>query len=65
MFIIKETPLEAFFYGFYKDNHCKFCAILTEISPNWAKLIYMGYFENLLHLSESKTIFSLGHVLGP
>ena len=24
----------------------------------------MDYFETLLHLSDSKTIFSLGHVLG-
>ena len=65
MFIIKETPLEASFYGFYKDKHRKFCAILTKFSLNWAKLRYMGYFESLLHLLESKTIFSLGHVLGP
>ena len=48
MFILKGTPLEASFYGFY----------------NWAKLGYMGYFASLLHLSESKTIFSLEHVLG-
>ena len=34
MFIIKETPLEASFYGFYKDKHRKFCAIMTEILPN-------------------------------
>ena len=33
MIIIKETPLEASFYGFYKDKHRKFCAILTEILP--------------------------------
>ena len=33
MFIIKETPFEASFYGFYKDKHRKFCAILTEIHP--------------------------------
>ena len=33
MFIIKGTPLEASFYGFYKDKHRKFCAILTEILP--------------------------------
>ena len=33
MFIIKETPLEASFYGFYKDKHRKLCAILTEILP--------------------------------
>ena len=32
MFIIKETPFEAF-YGFYKDKHLKFSAILTEILP--------------------------------
>ena len=24
MFIIEGTPLEAPFYGFYKDKHCKF-----------------------------------------
>ena len=29
MFIIKETPLEASFYGFYKDEHRKFCAIMV------------------------------------
>ena len=33
MFIIKGTPLEAFFYEFYKDKHRKFCAILKEILP--------------------------------
>ena len=33
MFIIKGTPLEASFYGFYKDKHGTFCAILTEILP--------------------------------
>ena len=33
MFIIKGTPFEASFYGFYKDNHRKFFAILTEILP--------------------------------
>ena len=33
MFIIKETPFEASFYGFYKDKHRKFCAILTEFLP--------------------------------
>ena len=33
MFIIKGTPLEASFYGFYKDKHSKFFAILTEILP--------------------------------
>ena len=33
MFIIKETPLEAFFYGFYKDKHRTLCAIMTEILP--------------------------------
>ena len=65
MIIIKGTPLEASFYGFYKDKHRKFCAIMTEIVLIWATLRYMGFFESLLHLSESKTIFSLGHVLGP
>ena len=34
MFIIKETPLEASFYGFYKDKHGKSCAIMTEILPH-------------------------------
>ena len=33
MFIIKGTPFETPFYGFYKDQHRKFCAILTEIHP--------------------------------
>ena len=33
MFIIKETHLEASFYGFYKDKHRELCAILTEILP--------------------------------
>ena len=65
MFIIKGTPLEASFYVFHKDKHCKIYATMTEILPHWAKLRYMGYFEILLHLSESKTVFSLGHVLGP
>ena len=32
-FIIKETPLEASFYGFYKDKQRKFWAILAEILP--------------------------------
>ena len=31
MCIVKGTPLEASFYGFYKDKHRMFCAILTEI----------------------------------
>ena len=66
MFIIKGTPLEASLYGLYKDKHRKLCAILTEILPQLGYTeLYMGYFESLLHLSESKTIFSLGHVLGP
>ena len=33
MFINKETPFEASFYGFYKDKHHNFCAILAEILP--------------------------------
>ena len=33
MIIIKETPLEASFYGFCKDKHRKFCVILREILP--------------------------------
>ena len=33
MFIIIGTPLEESFYGFYKDKHRKFCAVLTEILP--------------------------------
>ena len=33
MFITKETPWEASFYGFHKDKHPTFCAILTEILP--------------------------------
>ena len=33
MFIIKGTPMEASFYGFYKDKHRKLSAILTEILP--------------------------------
>ena len=33
MFIIKETPFEASFCGFYKDKHRKFCAILTGFLP--------------------------------
>ena len=39
MFIIKETPFETSFYGFYKDKHRKFCAILTKILPQ------LGYTE--------------------
>ena len=65
MCIIKGTPLEASFYGFYKDKHRKVVRFWQKFSLNWAKLRYMGYFESLLHLSESKTIFSLGHVLEP
>ena len=65
LFIVKGTPLEASYYGFYKDKHRKFCAILTEVLSQFGILRYMGYFESLLHLSENKTIFSLGHVLGP
>ena len=34
MLIIKRIPLEASFYGFYKDKHGKFCAIMTEILPH-------------------------------
>ena len=34
MFIIKETPLEASFYVFYKDKHRKYCAIMMEILPH-------------------------------
>ena len=33
MFIHIGTSLEALFYGFNKDKHRKFCAILTEILP--------------------------------
>ena len=33
MFIIKEIPFEASFYGFYKDKHQKFFAILMEFLP--------------------------------
>ena len=35
MFNIKGTPLEASFYGFYKDKHRKLCAIMTEILPHF------------------------------
>ena len=31
---LKGTTLEASFYGFYKDKHRKFCAIMTEILPH-------------------------------
>ena len=34
MFIVKGIPLEASFYGFYKDEHRKFCAIMTAILPH-------------------------------
>ena len=64
MFIIKGTPSEACFYGFYKGKHRKFCAILTEIVPQLGLLRYMGYLESLLHLSESKTFFQFGIYLG-
>ena len=33
MFNTKRIPLEASFYGFYKDKHRKFYAIMTEILP--------------------------------
>ena len=59
MFIIKGTSLEASFYGFYKDKHRKFCVIMTKFSLIWAILRYVGYFESLLHLSESKNFFSV------
>ena len=42
MFIIKETPLEASLYGFYKDKHRKFGAILTEILPQLGKTEICG-----------------------
>ena len=32
--LLLKKPLEASFYGFYKDKHRKFCAIMTEILPN-------------------------------
>ena len=32
---LKEPPLEASFYGFYKDKHRKLCAIMTEILPHF------------------------------
>ena len=35
MLIIKRIPLEASFYGFYKDKHRKFCTIMTEILPHF------------------------------
>ena len=65
MFIIKGTPFEASFYGFYKDKHHEFCAILTEILPQLGLTEIYGLLESLLLLSEGKTIFSLRHVLGP
>ena len=65
MIIIKETPLEESFYGFYKTNIVRFVQFWQKFSLKLAKLRYMGYFESLLHLSESKTIFSMGNVLGP
>ena len=34
MLIIKGTPLEESFYGFYKDKQRKICAIMTEILPH-------------------------------
>ena len=44
MFIIKGNPLEASFYDFYKDKHCNFCAIITEILPHLGKT---GIYELL------------------
>ena len=52
MFIIKKT-LEASDYGFYKDNFVSFVQLWRKFYLIWAKLRYMGYFESLLHLSES------------
>ena len=49
---------------FTKTNIVNFVQFCWKFSINLAKLRFMGYFESLLHLSESKTIFSLGHVLG-
>ena len=59
MFIIKGTPLEASFYGFYK-NIVNFVQLWRKFSLIWAKLRYVGYFESLVQLSENKTFFSLG-----
>ena len=49
---------------FTKTNIVSFVQSWRTFSLNWAKLRYIGYFESLLHLSESKTIFSLGQWLG-
>ena len=50
---------------FTKTNIVSFVQSWRKFSLIWAKLRYVGYFESLLHLLESKTIFSLEHVLGP
>ena len=50
---------------FTKTNIVSFVQFWRKFSLNWAKLIYVGYFESLLHLSESKTFYSLEQVLGP
>ena len=56
MFIIKVTPLEAFFMDFTKTHIVSFVQLWRKFSLIWAKLRYAGTFESLLHLSESKTI---------
>ena len=63
--LLKEPLWKHPFMDFTKTNIVSFVQFLRKFSLNWAKLRYMGYFESLLILSESKTIFSLGHVLGP
>ena len=65
MLSLKEPLLKHPFMEFTKTNLVSFVQFWRKFSLNRAKLRYMGYFESLLHLSESKTIFSLTHVLGP
>ena len=50
---------------FKKTNIVSLVQLWQKFYLIWAKLRYVGYFESLLHLSESKTIFSLENVLGP
>ena len=63
--LLKKPLWKHPFMAFTKINIVRFEQLWRKFSFIWAKLRYFGYFESLLHLSESKTVFSLGHVFGP
>ena len=64
MFIIKETPFETSFYGFYKDQHRKFCAILTEILPQLGKTEIYGLLWEFAAALRKINYFQFGACLG-